>query len=133
MHRMIWVTKRNHKEKNRIIINNNSKYCHKRYVKVKIYSQHFLFSWIFCKERDKTVNHIISECSKLTLKEFKNRHNWIGNVMLRELCKWPNSACKEKWYMYKPEAVLVKKIHKILWDKNETSNPCKKIRCTCNE
>ena len=28
-----------------------------------------------CSDRDETVNHIISECSKLAQKEYKTRHN----------------------------------------------------------
>ena len=31
-----------------------------------------------CGDRDETINHIISECSKLTQKEYKARHNWVG-------------------------------------------------------
>ena len=34
-----------------------------------------------------TVNHIISECSKLTQKEFKTRHDRVGKVIHWELCK----------------------------------------------
>ena len=37
--------------------------------------------------RDETINHIISECSKLALKEYKTRHNWVGKVIHWELCK----------------------------------------------
>ena len=28
-----------------------------------------------CSDRDETINHIISECCKLTQKEYKTRHN----------------------------------------------------------
>ena len=28
-----------------------------------------------CDDRDETINHIISECSKLALKEYKARHD----------------------------------------------------------
>ena len=36
-------------------------------------------------ERDKTVNHIISECSKLIQKMYKNRYDWVGKVIYWEL------------------------------------------------
>ena len=36
--------------------------------------------------RDETINHI-SECSKLTQKEYKTRHDWLGKVIHWELCK----------------------------------------------
>ena len=38
-------------------------------------------------ERDKTINHIISECSKLAQKEYKITHDWMGKVIPWELWK----------------------------------------------
>ena len=38
-------------------------------------------------DRDETINHIISECSKLAQKEYKTRHDWVGKVTLWEMCK----------------------------------------------
>ena len=40
-----------------------------------------------CGERDETVNHIVSECSKLAQREYKIRHDWVGKVIHWELCK----------------------------------------------
>ena len=40
-----------------------------------------------CGDRDETINHIISECCKLTQKEYKARHDWVGKVIHREMCK----------------------------------------------
>ena len=34
-----------------------------------------------CGDRDETINHIISECSKLAQKEYKTRHNRVGKVI----------------------------------------------------
>ena len=34
-----------------------------------------------CGDRDETINHIISECSKLAQKEYKARHNWVDKVI----------------------------------------------------
>ena len=31
-----------------------------------------------CGDRDETINHIISECSKLSQREYKARHDWVG-------------------------------------------------------
>ena len=31
-----------------------------------------------CGDRDETINHIISECSKLVQKEYKTRNDWVG-------------------------------------------------------
>ena len=38
-------------------------------------------------DRDETINHIISKCSKLAQKEYKTRYNWVGKVIFKELCK----------------------------------------------
>ena len=41
----------------------------------------------FCGDRGETINHIISECSKLAHKECKTRHDWVGKGIHWELCK----------------------------------------------
>ena len=38
-------------------------------------------------DRDETINHILSECSKLAQKEYKTRHDWVGKVIHWEMCK----------------------------------------------
>ena len=38
-----------------------------------------------CGDRDETINHIISECSKLAQKEYKVRHDWVGKVIHGEM------------------------------------------------
>ena len=40
-----------------------------------------------CGDKDKTVKHIISECSKLTQKEYKTRYDWVGKVIPWKFCK----------------------------------------------
>ena len=62
-------------------------------------------------DRDETINHIISECSKLAQKEYKSRYDWIGKMVM----------CK-KWYMPNPEAVLENDSHEFLWDLNIQTN-----------
>ena len=39
-----------------------------------------------CGDRDETINHIISEYSKLEQKEYKARHDWVGKVIHWEMC-----------------------------------------------
>ena len=34
-----------------------------------------------CEDRDETINHIISECSKLVQKEHKTRHDRVLKVI----------------------------------------------------
>ena len=69
-----------------------------------------------CGDRDETINHIISECSKLTLKEYKTRHNWVGKVIHWEMCKKFKFDHTNKWYMHNPALVIENNIHKPLWD-----------------
>ena len=38
-----------------------------------------------CGDRDETINHIISECSKLAQKEYKAKHDWVGKVIHLEM------------------------------------------------
>ena len=69
-----------------------------------------------CGDRDETINHIISECSKLAQKEYKARHDWVGKVIHWEICKKFKIDHDNKWYMHNPEPVLENDIHKLLRD-----------------
>ena len=40
-----------------------------------------------CGNRDETINHIVSECSKLAQKVYNTRHDWMGKVNPWEVCK----------------------------------------------
>ena len=53
-----------------------------------------------CGDRDETINHIISECSQLAQKEYKTRHNWVGQVIHKEMCKKFKFDHTNKWYMH---------------------------------
>ena len=69
-----------------------------------------------CGDRDETINHIISECRKLAKKEYKTRHDWVGKVINRELCKKLKFDYMNKWYKPNPESVLKNERHKHLLD-----------------
>ena len=69
-----------------------------------------------CGDRNETINHIISECSKLELKEYKTRHDWVGKVIHWEMCKKFKFDHTKKWYMHNPAPVLENDTHKLLWD-----------------
>ena len=58
---------------------------------------------------NKMVNNI-SECSKLAQKKYKNRYDWVGKVIYRELCKRLKFGYTDKWYMHKLEFVHENKI-----------------------
>ena len=42
---------------------------------------------MLCDDRNETINHIICECSKVTQKEYKTRHDRVNKVIHWELCK----------------------------------------------
>ena len=69
-----------------------------------------------CSNRDETMNHIISECSKLAQKEYKARHDWVGKVIHWEMCKKFKFDHANKWYMHNPAPVLENDTHKLLLD-----------------
>ena len=66
-----------------------------------------------CGDRDETINHIISECSKLAQKEYKTRHDWMGKVIHREMCKKFKFDHNNKWYIHNPAPVLENDTHKL--------------------
>ena len=59
-----------------------------------------------CGDRDKTINHVISECRKLRQKQYKTRYDWMERVIHWELCKKLKFNQTIKWYMHKPESIL---------------------------
>ena len=65
-------------------------------------------------DRDETINHVISECSKVAQKEYKARHDWVGNVIHWEMCKKFKFDHANKWYMHNPAPVL----------ENDTNKSC---------
>ena len=71
-----------------------------------------------CGDRDETINHIISECSKLAQKEYKVIHDWVGRVIHWEMCKKFKFDHTNKWYMHNPAPVLENDTHKLIWDFN---------------
>ena len=74
-----------------------------------------------CDDRDETINHIISEYSKLAQKEYKTRHDWAGMVIHCELCKKLRFDHTTKWNTHKPESALENETHKLLWDFGDTN------------
>ena len=70
-----------------------------------------------CGATDETVAHIVSECSKLAQKEYKQvRHDKVAKMLHWKSCeKWRFNKA-EKWHIHKPEKVLESENCKILWD-----------------
>ena len=51
-----------------------------------------------CGRADETINHLLSECSKMAQKECKRRHDWMGERIHWDVCKKNKIQVKEKWY-----------------------------------
>ena len=66
-----------------------------------------------CGDRDETINHIISECGKLTQEEYKARHDLVDKVIYWEMCKFKFDHAN-KWYMHNPAPVLENDSYKLL-------------------
>ena len=71
-----------------------------------------------CGDRDETINHIISECSKLAQKEYKARHDWVDKGIHWEMCKKLKFDQTNKYYMHNPAPVRENDTYKHLWDFN---------------
>ena len=69
-----------------------------------------------CGDRDETINHIKSKCSKIALKEYKTRHDWVGKVIHWAMCKKSKFDHTNKWYMHNSTPVQENDTHKIQWD-----------------
>ena len=80
-----------------------------------------------CGDGDETINHIISEWSKFSPKEYKTRHDWLGKIIGWELCKTFNHT--KIWFMHNPPSILENETHNLLWDFDiQTDNQIKVIR-----
>ena len=69
-----------------------------------------------CGERNETVSHIISECSKLAQKEYKRRHDNVGKYIHWKLCKKNSIDSKARLYEHSPKGIVESNGIKMLWD-----------------
>ncbi len=71
-----------------------------------------------CKDKDETVSHLISECSKIAQTEYKHRHDKVAAAVHWSICKKHDLPHTEKWYDHRAEAVIQNDKVKLLWDFN---------------
>ena len=98
-----WLRKGNLKRETEsllIAILNNAISTH--YIKARIDKTQQNSKCRLCGDRDETINHIISECSKLA----PTRHDWVGKVIHWEMYKKFKFDHTNKWYMHNPASVL---------------------------
>ena len=66
-------------------------------IKIKIDKSKVDSKCRMCGKVDETINHLISECSKMEQKEYKRRHDWVGKRIHWDLCKKFGVHASEKW------------------------------------
>ena len=72
----VWLRKRNlQRETASLLITAQNNAIRTNYIKARIDKTQQNSKCSLCGDRDETINHIISECSKLAQKEYKNRHD----------------------------------------------------------
>ena len=69
-----------------------------------------------CGKADESINHLLSECSKMAQKEYKRRHDWIGRKVHWEVCRKYGIDTKDRWYEHEPQSACENEEYKILWD-----------------
>ena len=65
---------------------------------------------------DETINHVINQCRKLAQNAYKGKHNWVGKLIYRDLCKKLKFDKTNKWYMHNLAFFLENDTHKLLWE-----------------
>ena len=97
-----------------------------------------------CGDRDKAINHIISECSKLAQKEYKARLDWVGKVIhgnVQEIQIWPCQqmvyaqprTCPRKWYTQTPVGLWYTNGSPNLGPKTRSYNNQQKKKRNCHK
>ena len=113
----IWLRKGNFKkETESLLIAAQNSAIRNNHIKARIDETQINSKCRLCGHGDKTINYIISECSKLAQKEYNSRHNWAGKVIHLEMCKKFKFDHANKWNMHNTAPVLENDTHKLLWD-----------------
>ena len=69
-----------------------------------------------CKEKEESVDHLASTCSKIAQTDYKERHNKVATMIHWNLCKKYHLPASDKWWEHETEKVLQNEEAKILWD-----------------
>ena len=54
-----------------------------------------------CKEKEETVDHLVSTCSKIAQTDYKERHNKVASMLHWNLCKKYHLPAADKWWEHK--------------------------------
>ena len=82
-----WLKNGELKKKNRRFPNNaQDQALHTNAIKAKIDKVTGDSKCRLCKEKDETINHLITSCSKITQTDYKERHNITASMLHWNLC-----------------------------------------------
>ena len=113
-HKKVWTRLRNGNfktETESLLIATQNNAIRTNHIKMRIDKTKQNSKYRLCSDKDETINHVISECSKLAQKEYKTTHDWVGRVILWEMCKKFKFDHTNKWYMRNPASVLENDTH----------------------
>ena len=63
---------------------------------------------MYC-DRDETVNN--KQVQQTSIKKYKSKHDGVREVNCWELCKKLKFEYTDKWYLHKPESILLNETH----------------------
>ena len=86
--------------------------------KAKIEKQEVSSLCRMCQNKDETVTHLVSECSKMAQREYKGRHDKVASAVHWGLAKKYGLSHAEKWYDHRADSVSENQSVKLLWDFN---------------
>ena len=69
-----------------------------------------------CRKVDESIDHIVSGYSKLAQKEYKRKHDSLGQIVHWKLARKCNFEVGDNWYEHEPKKVLENEDDKMLWD-----------------
>ena len=124
-----WLRKGNFKrETESLLIAAQNNAVRTNHIKVRLYKAKQNSKCRLCIDRNETINHIISECSKLAQKDYNTRHDRVSKVIHWELCKKFKFDHTNKCYMYNTAVVLENDTNKLQWDFDMQTNHLISVR-----
>ena len=71
-----------------------------------------------CGDTDKTISHVMSECSKLTQREYKRRHGNVARMVHWKFREKFNLEKSQKWCLHNPKIVSENVNHRLIGEMN---------------
>lgn len=65
-----------------------------------------LTEYRMCREKAETVNHLVSECSKLAQRDYRGRHDSVVRYVHLQLCGRRGLEKADRWYNQQLEAII---------------------------